>query len=144
MRVSEIKISYTNKSKDIVKISSSRDAFDVALSHWDNDLIELQEEVKILLLNKGNRVLGIKELFKGGISSCVIDVRLVMALVLKTNATAIILFHNHPSGNLTPSAADRNITQKIKECCKLFDVEVLDHLIVTKNDYFSFADDGII
>ncbi|WP_312921589.1 JAB domain-containing protein [Empedobacter brevis] len=144
MRVSEIKISYTNKTENAVKVTSSSDAYKVALSHWDDDLIELQEEVKILLLNRGSKVLGIKELFKGGISTCVIDVRLLMAVVLKTNATGIIIYHNHPSGSLVPSLADKNITQKIKDCCKLFDVDVLDHLIITKNAYFSFADDGII
>lgn len=104
----------------------------------------MQEEVKILLLNRSNKVLGIYSLAKGGITSCVVDIRIILSIALKTLATGIILVHNHPSGNLKPSQDDLNVTKKLKESCKLLEITLLDHLIMTKDNYFSFADEGLI
>ncbi|WP_291088036.1 MULTISPECIES: JAB domain-containing protein [unclassified Empedobacter] len=144
MKVSEIKISYTNEVDEKIKVMGSSEVFQVLKANWDLDTIELQEEFKILLLNQGNQVLGIKSMFKGGINTCSIDVRLIMGMVLKANASALVITHNHPSGNLNASESDKRITSKIKECCELFDIRLLDHIIMAKNSYLSFADEGIL
>ena len=144
MKVSEIKISYTNEVDEKIKVMGSSEVFQVLKANWDLDTIELQEEFKILLLNQGNQVLGIKSMFKGGINTCSIDVRLIMGMALKANASALVITHNHPSGNLNASESDKRITSKIKECCELFDIRLLDHIIMAKNSYLSFADEGIL
>lgn len=82
------------------------------------------------------------ELFKGGISSTVVDVKLIIAEALKVLASGIILVHNHPSGEVKPSSADYALTEKIKKACVLLDISLLDHLIITRNNYYSFADEG--
>lgn len=142
--VSEIQVSYKPESSIDFKIESSRETFGLVLNKWEADLIEMQEEVKVLLLNRNNKVLGIYSLAKGGITACVVDVRIILAVALKALATGIILIHNHPSGNLTPSKDDRKITEQLNASCKLLGISLLDHLIITKNDYFSFADEGIL
>lgn len=144
MKVSEIKISYTNEVDEKIKVLGSSEVYQVLKANWDLDTIELQEEFKILLLNQGNQVLGIKSMFKGGINTCSIDVRLIMGMALKANASALVITHNHPSGNLNASESDKRITSKIKECCELFDIRLLDHIIMAKNSYLSFADEGIL
>ncbi|MGV0922477.1 JAB domain-containing protein [Empedobacter tilapiae] len=144
MKVSEIKISYTNEVDEVIKVLGSSEVYQVLKANWDMDTIELQEEFKLLLLNQANQVLGIKSLFKGGVNQCNVDIRLIMSLVLKTNASGLIISHNHPSGNLKVSESDKRITSKIKECCELFDVRLLDHIIMVKNSYLSFADEGIL
>lgn len=142
--VAEIQVSYKpNKNFDF-KIEDSRQSFSLVMQKWEQDLIEMQEEVKILLLNRSCKVLGIYSLAKGGISSCVVDVRIILAVALKAMATGIILIHNHPSGNLQPSNEDKKITEQLNSSCKIMGITLMDHLIITKDDYFSFADEGIL
>ena len=107
------------------------------------DTIELQEEFKVLLLNKAHRVLGIYNLSKGGIDGTVADIRLVFTTALKTASTSIILAHNHPSGKLLPSTADKMLTSKLRNAGDILDIKVLDHLIISKDGYFSFGDEGM-
>ncbi|MBW1618595.1 JAB domain-containing protein [Empedobacter falsenii] len=133
-----------NEVDEKIKVMGSSEVYQVLKANWDLDTIELQEEFKILLLNQGNQVLGIKSMFKGGINTCSIDVRLIMGMALKANASALVITHNHPSGNLNASESDKRITSKIKECCELFDIRLLDHIIMVKNSYLSFADEGIL
>ncbi len=102
------------------------------------------EEFWVLLLNQANKVITRFLLSKGGIAGTVIDVRLIMEKALYEHATALVLCHNHPSGNNKPSDADIRITQKLSDAGKILDIRVLDHLIVAENNYFSFADEGII
>lgn len=142
MKVSEIQVSYCNSSNDKVFIKSSEDAFRVALSHWNKDIIEFQEEVKMILLNRVNRILGIHELSKGGTSGSVVDIKIVLSVALKCHSTSIVLIHNHPSGNLKPSQADTTITKKLKKACEYFDLTLLDHLIISKDGFYSFNDNG--
>ena len=142
--VSEIQVSYKTENTIDFKIESSRETFSLVVNKWESDLIEMQEEVKILLLNRSNKVLGIYSLAKGGIASCVVDVRIILAVALKAMATGIILIHNHPSGNLNPSADDKKITEQLNASCKLLGISLLDHLIITNLDYFSFADEGML
>jgi DNA repair protein RadC len=140
--VAEIKVSYSTTSTPKIKITTVNKAFEVLLSLWDLDTIELQEEFKVLLLNRANEVLGIYPLSKGGITGTVVDSRLIFAVALKCNATGILLCHNHPSGNLKPSDNDITLTRSIKKCADFLDITLIDHIIVTKNGYFSFSNEG--
>ena len=145
--VREIKISYKNRvtSSNLTKISASSDVAKILFETWDNDTIQLHESFKIILLNNSNIVKGIYEISSGGITGTLVDIRIIFAVVLKSLSSAIILAHNHPSGNLKPSDADKRLTSKIKQASELLDIKLLDHLIITPSqEYFSFADDGII
>lgn len=144
MNISEIKVSYTNPSKTLQVIKDSRSSYELLLTCWDKNTLELQEEFKVLLLNRRNAVLGIYPLSRGGLAGTIVDAKLVFSVALKCNASNIILAHNHPSGSLIPSEADKRLTEKIKTAAKYLDMQVLDHIIVTKNDFYSFADNGLL
>ena len=134
------------KSKDDisnVKIGSSRDVNDYIRSVYPVS-IDIREAMVVLYLNNSNRTLGYSIASIGGITGTIVDVRLVLRDALLTQSTGLILIHNHPSGTLKPSQSDINITNKVKQAAELMDVKLLDHLILTEDSYFSFADDGII
>lgn len=146
-KVNEIQVSYKERipSSFWHKIKSSQDAADLIFQHWDKQTIQVHESFKVVLLNNNNKVKGIYQLSKGGITATTIDIRILFAVILKSLSVAIILTHNHPSGTLKASQADRDITQKIKKAAKLFDIRLLDHLIIVPNGgYYSFADNGIL
>jgi DNA repair protein RadC len=126
---------------EVVQIKCSKDVADI-FQPILSDL--LHEEFWVLFLNRSNRVIGRMKLSQGGISGTVTDVRLVMKKAIETLASGIIVCHNHPSGNLNPSESDSKITQKIKEAGNLLDIQLLDHLIISDKDYYSFADNGLI
>jgi len=128
-------------SLKIDKIGGSQDVYHL-LQPILGDLEH--EEFWILFLNNSNKVLHKAQLSKGGITGTLVDVRLVMKQTIELGAVAIILVHNHPSGTLSPSAADKQITQKIKTASETLDVKVLDHLIITQKSYYSFADEKIL
>lgn len=144
MNISEIRVSYSNSKSEKLKIKNSQDSFNVLRACWSDDTIELQEEFKILMLNRSNQILGIYPLSKGGVSSTVVDAKLVFSVALRCNASSIIIAHNHPSGNLKLSEADKVLTQKLKTAGKYLDIDLLDHIVLVKNDYVSFADDGCL
>ncbi|MGB7393927.1 MAG: DNA repair protein RadC [Pricia sp.] len=125
--------------RNIAKINSSRDAFEL-LRPRIGDLEH--EEFWILYLNNANKVLHSALLSKGGLTGTLVDVRIVMRQALELGAVALVLAHNHPSGNLIPSKGDRDVTQKLKRGALSLDLKILDHLIITETDYFSFADNG--
>ena len=102
------------------------------------------EEFWIIYLNNSNKVIQKNQLSKGGITGTLVDVRLVLKEALQINATGLILVHNHPSGTLKPSEADKQLTQKLKIAAGSMDIKVLDHLIITEKAYFSFADENIL
>lgn len=102
------------------------------------------EEFWIIYLNNSNKVIQKNQLSKGGITGTLVDVRLVLKSALELGATSLILVHNHPSGTLKPSVADKDITKKLRIAAQSLDIKVLDHLIITENAYFSFADEGLI
>jgi DNA repair protein RadC len=145
-KVTEVELIYRNKVKSSERptVKLSNDAYDILFKSWNMDKIELQEQFKIMLLDRKNSCIGISTLATGGISGCLVDLRLAFATALKSRASCIILAHNHPSGNTTPSEADKHITQKFAEAGKLLDLNVLDHLIITKEGYTSFADEGLM
>jgi DNA repair protein RadC len=144
-KVSEVKISYHNRIKlaESPQISSSNDAAQILYANWSDDL-ELLETFNILILNRANRVKGIFTVSKGGVSGTVVDAKIVFSAALKAMACGIILAHNHPSGNIYPSQADLDLTSKLKRAGKALDIVVLDHLILTTGNYYSFADEGKI
>lgn len=145
-RVSEINITYQPKLKasERLKVCGSGDVYNILINNWDSETLELQEQFKILLLNRANKVLGIYEVSKGGMAGTIADPKLIFSTALKACATSIILSHNHPSGNLKPSQADITLTQKIKHGGDLLDIAVLDHVIISSEGYYSFADEGMI
>ena len=123
------------------KISSSKDVYDLFhpllsdLSH---------EEFWILVLNRSNHVIDKNRISQGGVSGTVIDTRIILKYAIERLSSGLILCHNHPSGNTKPSEADKMITTKMKEAASLMDINVLDHIIICDNSYFSFADEGIL
>lgn len=140
--LAEIQVSYNTNSSIKPKIESSHNAYEIFLDSWFAGTIELQEEFKVLLLNRANQVLGIYNLSKGGTAGTVVDIKILFAVALKCNATSIIVAHNHPSGRLKPSIQDIEITKKIKGASELLDIKLLDHLIISKNGYYSFTNES--
>lgn len=145
-RVAEVELVYKTKIKasERPKVNSSRDIFNIIRQLWDQNKIDMLEEFKVLLLNRGNRIIGLYEVSSGGITGTVADPRLILAAALKSLSVGIVLCHNHPSGNLTTSQADEQLTRKIKEAAAFHDITVLDHIILTSEAYYSFADEGLL
>jgi len=145
-QVAEIQLTYKSNVKPSLrpKITGSKDAYDVLLENWDGSKIELVEQFKVMLMNRANKVLGIFELSTGGVSGTVADPKIIFVAALKGGASGIIVAHNHPSGNLTASQSDIDLTRKLKEAGKFLEIQLLDHVIVTTEGYFSFADEGLI
>ncbi|CAD0008640.1 JAB domain-containing protein [Flavobacterium cheongpyeongense] len=128
-------------SVELTKITSSKLVFEI----MQPVIGELpHEEFWVLFLNNSNKVILKSQLSKGGISGTIVDVRLVFKLALESGATGLILCHNHPSGTLIPSDADKHITKKLKMAGDSLDVKVLDHVIITETKYYSFVDEGIL
>lgn len=127
------------------KICSSIDSHKLLMKFYNQDTIELTETVIVIYLNRANNTIGWQKHSSGGMCSSIIDVRLIIATALKCGSTGLIVSHNHPSGGITPSDSDRQTTKKLKEAGKLFDISLLDHVIVnSENQYYSFADEGEI
>jgi DNA repair protein RadC len=106
--------------------------------------MEYREEFMILLLNRANKILGWVKISAGGTTGTIADPKMIFQAALLANAAAIVLCHNHPSDNLQPSEGDRQITKKLVEAGRLLDISVIDHVILTENSFFSFADEGLI
>jgi DNA repair protein RadC len=145
-QIQEVELIYKSKVKASLRpvVTSAKQAYDVLWQTWDKNKVELQEQFKVLLINRGGKAVGIYELSTGGVAGTVADPRLIFMAALKANACSIILAHNHPSSNLKPSRADEELTRKIKEAGKFLEINVLDHIIVTEEGYYSFADEGVI
>ena len=145
-QLKEYKIVPTEKSFEIAKkqITNSIDAFEYIKQFWNED-IEVYESVFILLLNRSNKPIGWAKISQGGITSSVIETKIICKYVVDSLACAIILAHNHPSGNKKASATDITITKKIINALEFFDCKVIDHIIITPNfEFFSMAEEGLI
>ncbi|WP_228851261.1 JAB domain-containing protein [Aegicerativicinus sediminis] len=141
--ISEITVGYTpNKMVPNFKITCSVVASNFIRDQWDHGTFELQEEFKVLLLNNSNEPLGIYPLSKGGMTYTGVDLRILFGVILKSGATAFISVHNHPSGKMKPSNADFQLHNKMKEISELFGINFLDNLILSKEAYYSFMEDG--
>lgn len=145
-RVAEVELVYKTKVKasERPQIGSSKDSYTILKSIWDENKIEMLEQFKVLFLNRCNRVMGVYDASSGGISGTIADARLILAAAIKSLAVSIILSHNHPSGNLKPSKEDEQLTLKINEAAKYHNIIVIDHIIITSEGYYSFADEGLL
>ena len=144
-RIQEIQVSYKrNYSKE--NINSSSQAFETCKQVFSlaEANISLKEYFFILLLNRSNKVIGFYKLSEGGLSGTVADLRLAFSVALKTLASAMIIMHNHPSGNVKPSDCDLKLTRKFKQAGEILDIKVLDSLVIAEDEFLSFADEGLM
>ena len=144
-QIAEVELIYKSKVKasERPKVTHSRDAYVIFRDNWDENKLEFVEEFKVMLLNRSQKVLGICSLTLGNVSGTIADPKLVFVTALKSNASYVIIAHNHPSSSLKPSRTDEELTRKMKEAGKFLDLPLLDHLIITDESYYSFADEGI-
>ncbi len=123
------------------QIKSSKDIFEI----FGQKLGDLPyEEFWLIILNRANKIIEMKRISAGGVSGTVTDIKIILKAAIEKTASGIIVCHNHPSGNIKPSSADINLTKKLKSACELVDISFLDHLIVSYNQFYSFADEGVI
>lgn len=136
-----IELVYKNKIKPSqrTEITGSKAAYKMLSRIWDKDKIELQEECKVMLLNRAHKLLGIYEVATGTVTGVMVDPKLIFAAALLANACAIVIAHNHPSGDVTPSPKDELMVQKLKYAGQLLDIVVADFIIIMENEYYSFA-----
>ena len=143
--VPEIKVRYNRSRKVFLgKVTNSKDAADFIRRVYPRGSVELQEAFVVLYLNRRNEILGYYRHSVGGITGTVADPRIIFATAVTSASVGMIMAHNHPSGNLSPSQADIELTRKVKEGGKLLDVQLLDHVIITKTSHYSFADNGLM
>ena len=142
----EISVKYKNcTTDDLTQIKSSEDSAKVCRNVFNGDKIEWVEEFIMICLNRANKVTGFYKVSSGGINGTVADKRVIFTIALNCLATSIIICHNHPSGSLIPSSADKHLTEMIKKSGEILDIQLLDHIILTPDGkYFSFLDEGLI
>jgi DNA repair protein RadC len=141
MKAKKFDLKATDSEFTKVKITSSESAEKFIRQFYGDDL-EIFESFFILLLNRANETIGYAKISQGGIVGTVVDKKILLKYVVESLASGIILAHNHPSGNTNPSQADLNITKDLQHLCKLVDSEILDHVILTADSFYSFADNG--
>ena len=124
-----------------VKITNAKDSSNYIRQFYKDD-ISIYESVFILMLNTANNTIGWAKVAQGGVNATVLDPKIVLKFAIDTLASGIIIAHNHPSGQLKPSTADDAITTKIKNACNILDINFLDHIILTEDSYYSYADEG--
>lgn len=140
--VAEVELIYRNPVgfEDRILVNASSVAYDILRNTWDENRIQLVEEFKILLLDRRGSCLGVSQISSGGINSCLAEPKLIFMTALKANASAIILAHNHPSGNLKASQTDMHLTANLIDIGKMLEIDIHDHIILTKDGYLSFSD----
>ena len=146
-QICEISAKYSTKIKtsERVKIATSQDGERILRTWYEaTGMIEQKEIFCAMLLNRANKVLGIVKVSEGSMTATVVDVQYILRLALLTQAQTLVLCHNHPSGNCKPSNEDISMTKKVKEAAKLMDIHLLDHVILTVETYYSFADEGVL
>lgn len=143
--VSEIQLKYQPQPLTET-INGAKDIHQLLIKRvYDEETIGYRETFKVLLLNNSNKIIGYTTISEGGLTSTIVDVRMIMQTALVCNATSIIITHNHPSGNPPPSGQDDNLTKKIKSACELMDIRLLNHIIVTPCDsFYSYYNEGTL
>ena len=139
--ISEYSLKYTKSEIQKTKITTSESAYSVIKKFYFDD-INIYESFFILLLNKANNTTGFAKISQGGTAGTVVDIKIIAKYAVQSLSSSVIICHNHPSGNIKPSEADINITKKIKDALLLLDISLTDHIIITENDFYSFADNG--
>jgi len=142
-KLPEVMLKYELPTKPSYHITCSLNVSQYFREVWDDNLNHV-ESTYLLLLNGANLIIGYYKLSVGGTSSTIVDLKLIFQTLLLTNANSFILAHNHPSGSLIPSVQDKRLTGKILKASKIMDIQFLDHMIITSDSYFSFADEGIL
>jgi DNA repair protein RadC len=145
--IQEMEVVYlpTKIQSDKEAILNSKEAYKLLKNLFNPNTVSFQEECLVLYLNHASKLLGAQKLSKGGINATVVDIRIILATALKSLSTGIILAHNHPSGKLVPSEADKKITKQLSEASNLMDIKLIDHLIIGPEDgYYSFVDEGML
>lgn len=146
--ISSLKIRVDRKETSIPAstVTSSQKSYEIfkAIFAYDDNDLNSYECSYALLLDQSHKVLGIQKIGEGAVNMCIVPISKVAQAALLSHANAVILCHNHPSGNLRPSAADIDITRKAKQGLALLDILVLDHIIISEKGYYSFADEGMI
>lgn len=140
----KISLKYKSKKTELKTISGTDDAAEVARMCFDADTMDWTESFIVIALNNANKVLGFYKVSSGGVTATIADPKVIFQFALLSNASHIIIAHNHPSGNLQPSNADKQITEKIANAAKLLDMRLLDHIIVTDESYYSFEKAGLL
>jgi len=143
-KLPEITLKYKKGTVEKITITSSEDSYKAFLKLFDSDTLEINEQFIVMFLNRANKTIGWYKHSSGGSVATVVDVKLLIATALGCGCQAMIVAHNHPSGNAKPSGPDMQVSKKIKAACEIFDISFLDNLIITETEYFSFADEGII
>lgn len=143
--VPQIKITYRRTRKEFLgKVTHSKDVADFIRRTFKAGTLELQESFITLYLNTANEILGYYNHTVGGINATLADRRLILATALASASVGIIVSHNHPSGNLAPSEADIQLTRRLRDGAATLDIQLLDHVIISKKGYYSFADEGML
>ena len=142
--LAEVRVQYRSKVADHSRpqLCSPEDAYRYLREIWNMDVIEIQEEFYVLLLNNSRKCLGWTKISMGGKTSTIVDPPQIIAIALLTNASSIIISHNHPSGKLKPSTADINLTKRIGQALKIMGLRLDDHIIITRDDYYSLNNEG--
>ena len=145
-RVAEVGLTYKNRvpKKDRKQVFDSYTAYKILKENFSDDTIDYRETFKVLYMNQGCQVLGCFTISEGGITNTLADVRMILQGALLTNAVAMVLAHNHPSGSTRPSRQDDELTHKIVEAANLMDIKVNDHIILTNEEFYSYCDEGRI
>jgi DNA repair protein RadC len=128
-------------NKQELTVSSSQDVFDHVQVIMSGVKVE---EFWVITLNKANKMLSKKKISRGGVSATVVDVKVILKYAVEELASSVVVFHNHPSGNINPSGADKKITEKLKQALALCDIALLDHLIICDHHFYSFSDEGLL
>lgn len=136
----QLKVKVTATKGDEIFVKNSDDIVEVLRNLFNSDTIQWTEEFIIVCLNRAHKIIGTCKVGMGGFSGVVCDPKVIMTIALQSAASSLILAHNHPSGSTKPSDSDRNMTKKIKQACELFDINLLDHIILTDESYYSFAE----
>lgn len=142
MTAKEYKLTCTTNEMQSVKVTGPADAAVFAANFFEDD-INIYESCFIILLNKANRIIGWYKVSSGGLDATIIDKRIICKVAIDAFASGVILVHNHPSGEVRPSPADIKRTKEVKECLELFDVALVDHIILSENKYYSFTDESV-
>ena len=142
----QFSLSYRNpvKQSELRQITTSKDCEEILRIVFDSSTFLWREEMLLLCLNRNNKVIGYYRVSVGGISGTVCDPKVIFTIALNSGASAIVLAHNHPSGNLTPSQADKSLTKRIKDLGSLLEITLVEHMILTQESYYSFSDNGTL
>lgn len=141
--IGELKVTYKRTSLPMVYIKSAQDIYNFIYPYYD-EIMDDHEELKVIHLNRQNGIVNVHHVSSGTDNGCLVDIKDIMRQAILIKTSSIIMVHNHPSGNLKQSQADENITKKLKEACNFLEIPLLDSIIVTRESYFSFANEGLL